>query len=261
MFTRQKTLSSREMDAYRLLDRLGLAYIAMPHKLDANTLHMAAGQHPSRLDLDVVQLYREVLAPMYQHCSPSPSAGVYSFIGSGVILPGTSFLHHMLHEVEMIASEVSDKYNTTSHLGSFETFSVACNAFENQYKPRCHLLHGDLFLGNILLYQGEFRLIDFEHLRFGPAELELAFLLCWDFISNEDLVPYSTFVIERDTKALVASGCVSAFSANLMIECLIPMYVCLAQLNASAGTYSDSTEILKSSLTFWEKYRSDLLLA
>lgn len=259
LFTRQKALSPRELNAYRLLDYLGLTHISMPHKVEASTLHMATGQHPSRLDLDVVRLYYQVLAPMYQHRSHSPSPGVYAFMGNGVMSPKAHFLHHLLHEVEQVASQVPDRCKTAVYQESFASFSYACRAFERQYQPYYHLLHGDLFLGNILLYQEEFRLIDFEYLRFGPRELELAFLLCWDFISNEALLPYATFVIDRNLSSLVASDCLSAFQAKLIRACLIPMYVCLAQLNASAGIYSDCAMVLRTSLAFWAKYRDALL--
>ena len=255
-----KELNNSEALAHFVLRQLGITHIMVPHCIKDGVLYMERGTHPSRLDLDVVRLFQSVLMPMYQHHFDNCSPGIYSFMGSGSVPDGTIYLSHLLHEVDSILSESAKTHDSDVYLSSYMQFKHACKVIGNRFQPDYCLLHGDLFIGNILVYQNQFRLIDFEFLRLGPLEVELAFLLCWDLIGHKELAGYSAYVIGRDLDALVHSKSISDDSAFVIKECLIPMFVILAWHNASVGIYSDSGSILEGCSAFWPIYKLGLSL-
>ena len=255
-----KKLNSSEALAHTTLEHLGISHIMMPHWLRGDVLYMKRGTHPHRLDLDVVRLFQSVLMPMYQFRSAVCSPGIYSFMGTNLVSGGTPYLRYLLHEVDLLLSDIPRTHDAEAYLGSYRQFKRACGIIDNRFQPEYSLLHGDLFIGNILVYQDEFRLIDFEFLRFGPPEVELAFMLCWDLIGHKELAEYSAYVITRDLDALVHSKSISGESAFVIKECLIPMFVLLAWHNASVGIYSDPDSILEGCSAFWPIYKLILSL-
>ncbi len=255
-----KKMNNSEALAHFVLDHLGITHIMVPHRITDGVLYMERGTHPSRLDLDVVRLFQSVLIHMYQCHSDDYSPGIYSFMGSGSASDGTTYLSYLLHEVDLVLSDIPKAQDADVYLGSYRQFKRACKVIGDKFQPDYCLLHGDLFIGNILVYQDQFRLIDFEFLRFGPLEVELAFLLCWDLIGHKELAEYSAYVIARDLDALVHSKSISYDSAFVIKECLIPMFVLLAWHNASVGIYSDSDSILEGCSAFWHIYKLSLSL-
>ena len=256
---REKTLSTSEINAYKLLHDLELDSVLIPYTLQGNKLKMVKGSHPSRLELDFVQLYQTVLCELYEVHSSILTPGIYSFFNACIssystIVGNQGYLDYILMEQQNIFCHCGKYINSIveqTYLDSAIQFSKWCGRNRNSFIPEYVLLHGDLFVGNILSYHNAYKLIDLEFLRFGPKELEIAFLLCWDFISNPMLKPYSYYIISQNIDALIAAKIIKEENAAYLVSGYMPRIVSLACIAASSNLYTDSSLILDGCNSFW----------
>ncbi len=254
--TVSKVLSAREAEAYRCLEQWDLAKIAPPYTRDGTSMTMAKGSHPSRLGLDLPKLYRQVLQPMYEIGFDGFSPGIYCFMEA--CGEDGNFAAQLIQTITQRRSAQTGTRSGELHTvlqQSCQRVLDVLPRLATSWKPSAVLLHGDLFLGNILEYGNDYRLIDFEYLRAGPREMELAFCLCWDFLSNPELCPYADFVIGRDADALVQCGALDGFTRQLILEGLIPAIVALTCLNIQDGLYRFPAPITAGVTAFWQQYR------
>lgn len=256
---REKILSASEIHAYNLLHELKLDNIMIPHTLQGNKLKMVKGVHPSRLELDFVQLYQNVLCKLYAVKSSNFTPGIYSFFNSFICNNNTTageslYLDYVVMEQQNIFRNCGKYIKpivVRTYSESINQFAKWCERNRNSFMPEYVLLHGDLFIGNILFYHNAYKLIDLEFLRFGPKELEIAFLLCWDFISNPMLKLYSHYVISKNIDALVAAKIIKEADVLSIINGFMPLIVSLACIAASANLYTDSNIILDGCNSLW----------
>lgn len=256
---REKILSASEIHAYNLLHELKLDNIMIPHTLQGNKLKMAKGVHPSRLELDFVQLYQNILCKLYAVQSPNFTPGIYSFFDTSICNNNTTtgeslYLDYVVMEQQNIFRNCGKYIKPIvirTYSESINQFFKWCKRNRNSFIPEYVLLHGDLFIGNILFYHNAYKLIDLEFLRFGPKELEIAFLLCWDFISNPMLKLYSHYVISKNIDALVAAKIIKETDVLSIVNGFMPLIVSLASIAASANLYTDSNVILDGCNSLW----------
>lgn len=255
---REKILSASEIHAYNLLHELKLDNIMIPHTLKGNKLKMVKGVHPSRLELDFVQLYQNVLCKLYAVKSPNFTPGIYSFFNSFICNNTTTgeslYLDYVVMEQQNIFRNFGKYIKpivAQTYSESINQFAKWCKRNRSSFMPEYVLLHGDLFIGNILFYHNTYKLIDLEFLRFGPKELEIAFLLCWDFISNPMLKLYSHYVISKNIDALVAAKIIKETDVLSIINGFMPLIVSLSCIAASANLYTDSNVILDGCNSLW----------
>ena len=93
-----------------------------------------------------------------------------------------------------------------------------------------------------------------EYMRFGKKELELAFLISWDFITNISISKYSKKIIINDIKKLANAGYINIKQANMIINFFIPMFLMLACLYVSNKIYKNEKEIINSIIAFYEEF-------
>lgn len=257
-----KRITQAEKNAYSVLKELGLSSVTIPHEIDGMLLRMQRGVHPDRLGLDFPKFYRQALFHLYSCSYESFSPGIYSFIYTDVAIGDKSYLQYLRSAVHLAyqnaKSQIADSIIPLCR-ESMDMFMQASISLAEEYSPKYVLLHGDLFIGNILLYNEDYKLIDWEYLRLGPKELELAFCLCWDFITHVELCHYSSYVIARDINALVSEGCIDSISKEAILNIFIPMIVVLSSVYASMSMYDDSNDILAGLSAFWPKYHKEVL--
>lgn len=257
-----KEITQAEKNAYSVLKELGLSSVTIPHEIDDMVLKMQRGIHPERLGLDFPELYRQALSPLYSYTYESYSPGLYSFMRTDVPTDERPYLQYLRTAVHLTYQNTKTKITDTIIPlcdESIDVFMQASSTLEEVYFPKHVLLHGDLFIGNILLCDESYRLIDWEYLRLGPKELELAFCLCWDFITHVELCRYSSYVIMRDINALVSEGCIHNTSKEAILKIFIPMIVALSAMYASQVMYDDSSDVLVGLSAFWPKYHKEVL--
>ncbi len=249
-----KHLSEREVNAFALLEHINLKKILPNYYLEDNVLYMEKGSHCSRLNLDIVKLYNDVLASLYDNKNSDFSMGIYSFMWSGLESKCESYMEYQCNEVETIKNRcygsIADQYKCVFDK-SYLRFCLYSKRYSKVFESEYVLLHGDLFNGNILDYGGEFKLIDFEYMRYGLKEIELAFLLCWDFITHAEICQYAKYIIMRNLNDLVENKCISSLSAKLICNCFIPMFVALACMFSSVGIYRENDAILNGCKELW----------
>jgi len=257
MFT--KILSNAELLAYSSLHDLSLLNIVMPFEIDGNTLRIEKGVHFSRLELNIFELYNSCLSSLYKYNRDTFSSGIYALYGSGDSPYGrTLYLEYINEELKKLYNYKVDSLSPIIKEIYYQSITLCFETLEkykNKYNTfRIALLHGDLFCGNILLYKKQYKLIDFEYLRVGAVELELAFLLCWDFITNADIGKYSIQVIEKNIYDLKENDVIDEQSTFFISNVFIPMFVALACLYGANGFYKDTNDVLSGAKLFGEKW-------
>lgn len=262
----EKQISISEICAYNLLHELNLDSIMIPYVLHGDRLEMAKGTHPSRLELDFVKLYTQVLCKMYKVKSTEFTPGIYSFFyGSNEKNDSTEkqlYLEHIVEIHKKFFHNCGEKINPLveqTYLESTSCFIKWCEENMDTFSPEYVLLHGDLFIGNILSYRGEYKLIDPEFIRFGPNILELSFLLCWDFISNPTLRAYSSYIVFKNIGELLENKIIKQGDVESIINGFIPMIVSLVSVAASANLYKDSGIILDGCNSLWNNFKEKIL--
>lgn len=258
---REKILSASELRAYSLLHDFKLDKVIIPHVLQGNTIRMAEGIHPSRLELDIVQLFKNALSELYKVRSSQYTPGIYSFFASSLenddVNIEQQYLQHLMIEQQRIFHQYGDHIEpivAQTYSESSMQFTKWCKENLNSFTTEYVLLHGDLFIGNILLYRNEYKIIDLEFLRYGPKELEIAFLLCWDFISNPMLTMYAHYIISKNIDALLTAKIVNRSDVIAIVKGFMPLIVSLACIAASSNIYADSHIILDGCNGLWKDY-------
>lgn len=253
---REKILSKSELRAYSLLHNLKLDKVIIPYVLQGNKIRMAEGTHPSRLELDIIRLFRDVLSELYKVRSSRYTPGIYSFFAScfenNVEQP---YLQHLMIEQQHIFQQLGghiEQIVVQTYSDSSKQFSKWCEKNLNSFPSEYVLLHGDLFIGNILVYRNEYKIIDLEFLRYGPKELEIAFLLCWDFISNPMLKGCAHYIISQNIDALIAAKIINRSDAISIVNGFMPLIISLACIAASSNIYADSHIILDGCNRLWK---------
>ena len=131
------------------------------------------------------KLYLHLLVPLHKHKKKNFTPGIYKYFAPYSIdyeIKNQHCVPHIMGEFEKIIRNVSIQFPKlfkdvmfTNLLRLLETNS---RRFKN-WKPigGYSLLHGDLHIGNIVKKEDNFLLIDFEYLRYGAAEVEIANLI------------------------------------------------------------------------------------
>lgn len=255
-----KEIKEDERNILGIITDLKLNCITVPYDIKNNKLIMEKGKVCDRLNLDILKLYKECLEPMYKYENKEYSPGIYAFyccknnnksqkqyityLKDEFCNIEKEYKFGLLKKLEKMYDECNVKFYKSYNL------ILETNIINN---PFC-LLHGDLFSGNILEYNNKYKLIDFEYMRFGIKELELAFLVSWDFITNKSISKYSKKIINSDVEKLTKAGYITKSQADIIINFFIPMFFMLACLYVSNKMYKDGKEITKSIISFYEEF-------
>lgn len=254
----KKILSKEESEIYSLLELLSLQNITVPYMLKENILYMQKGDIVTYNEIDLQELYSDVLSSMYQYLNSSFSKGIYCFFSSNNTKVVSNYYEHLVFEIDNIVYELSpclddDFKETFNRL--LEIIKNNLNRHKNYFisKKKFELLHGDLFSGNVLQYAHRKLLIDFEYIRFGPMISELSFFLCWDIISDPNS-DWDISLLFSNLEKLLNSNIISVEESDIIKMFYIPLYTALAILFASAKKYADDSIIKLGALNFVSKY-------
>lgn len=252
---RRKRLAAPELEAYRCLAELGLDSITVPGRIEDGVLISDPALPVQRLELDVVRLFDECLSGMYRIRHDTCSPGMYAHFGHTAETPTANRYFTNLSQ-EVRAAEHTCGPVMPALEAVFAKHQRRFWSSMGRQSPALPsgfvLLHGDLYSGNILTLNGAYKLIDFEHMRFGPVEIELGFLLCWDLLTNQSLSGVAAQTVSRDLGRLVDSHAITEESAGLIVDIFMPMFVVLACLYASAGRFRDTQRLTKGLQVFGE---------
>lgn len=246
-----KILSEKERAAYESVLVLNLQDAVIPFQLDGNSVVMSLGKTISMCEVDFEKLYNECLKPLYSIQFRSYSPGIYSFWGLDSNVPiceqYCEYLRNQIHSINdtkilprwlPLASYI--KNNLLDSLALYED-SVNSTKFS--------LLHGDLFSGNILTFEGKYKLIDLEYMRFGPIQSELAFFLIWDILNAD--IPFPDSVTWKNLPKLGYKWGLSGAEILQVRDIYIPLIILFAVYALSQGCYSQP-KFLESGLVALE---------
>ena len=256
MKTHKKTISNQEIEIIALLKELSLAENTLIHSVQNNILIEYEGYHIERAKWRIIKMYKEAIMPFHSIHSKRFTPGIYSFMSSNMLSNETDYRRYLLSELERIIV-INSPESETTHLKK-EIYTVAKTEIEGlirndiEIKDFC-LLHGDLYNGNILIYDDRYSLIDFEYLRFGPSQMEWAFLLFWDTITELNNHKRKNCVnsIMQNIAELKEAGILTNTCHMLIINMFLPVLLCTVLQYCENKKYENTAEILQGISKFW----------
>lgn len=227
----KKMISNRELEAIYYIKNRSLMENTLICSVNGNLLEEFEGKHLDRVKWDIVKMYNEAIKPFHNIQVDRFSPGIYSFMGSNKAFNEMDYIKYLLFELNEIVELTSSKGDNKVLKGVL--YNIATITLENlkrnniEIKDFC-LCHGDLYNGNILLYDNKYALIDFEYLRFGPFQMEMAFFLFWDVITTNDKNMYEKGILtlHNNITELMNNNIINKFDYNLIINLYLPLLLC-----------------------------------
>lgn len=255
-----KPLRSNERNNINKLLERELQDITLIKSLDGEMLTEYRGNHTSYSNLDFPLFYKDVLSKLYTKTYNEWDSGVYAFWHSNtdVNIKAISYQQYLTQEL----FEIIRLCNVEKDPFTQELFSAVLDFFCKSQREitEFHLLHGDLYLGNILAFNNSYKLIDFEYVRRGPKNLELAFVMFWDIISEDNFCfrKKRTDKVTKNLLSLLTEGIISHCDLFEIFDLFIPTVLLCAFSFAYKGDYENgSSLILQGATTFWnEEYQT-----
>ena len=240
-----------------LLDR-GLQGSTLVSSLEGSVLTEQEGEHVARNRMDILKLYEDALRPLHEIRSDCFSPGIYSFMASGEQPGDSPYEEYLLRELNALAEAAGGRDSLEDSM--YEAVLKGLRQMPaGPADPRgfC-LLHGDLYAGNILSCDGRYALIDFEYLRFGPKEMEWAFLLFWDMVCEsrprrrEEYRAKAT----EELRALTRAGILDRESIRKITGIFLPALLLAAHISCRRKLYREHERLREEIESFWrEEYR------
>lgn len=179
----------------------------------------------------------DLLLKWYTRTTGSYSEGIYSFARKGKTKKDaeSSFYGYIKREIDCITKEtiIRDEYVELERCAR-EMWDTGFAQYKDTFFWSYNYLHGDLHVGNVVSFRGNYRLIDWENLRSGPKEIELAFYLCWDYLRwGETYRKLDELISELNV--FVDKRLVTPQEQNRILYFLIPMWMLLMVLYLNNG--------------------------
>ena len=246
----QKTINVSQIKAISDIHKYGLDHITLVERLDGKFLTEKKGKSVSYSSLNIVMLYKTCLSRLYSVESDKWTGGIYSY-WEVISEKGNDYWDFILLQVEYIVEKAKLRPDP---LIQQWIASIKEYINDNPESPqKFQLLHGDLYLGNILLYRRQYRLIDFEYLHFGSKMLELTFLLFWDAISETDLENRNKRLVEvpKKIKKLKQAGIIDKIDEEQIFRLYLPLISVYAYCECELGELAFGEERKKGITRFW----------
>lgn len=252
----KKKLSNFEIEIVHLLKELTLIENTLIQSVEGNTLIEFEGHHIERLKWNIVKLYNEAIKPFHRIHSDRFTPGIYSFMSSNIVDLEKDYRVHLLSELNRLisfSSSQDEKILLKNEIFNVVSDSIALLIRENiEIKNFC-LLHGDLYNGNLLFYNNKYVLIDFEYVRFGPFQLDITFLIFWDYISESDNLKRRKSIDSAlsNIKDLKFNGIINDLDIFLILDLFLPVLLCCTLQFCEGNKYLNSEEISEGIKRFW----------
>lgn len=256
----KKFLSNEENEIFSLLETLGLQNITVPYSRNENTLTMEKGKTLLYDSIDLAKLYFDVLYKMYSYRNTKYSKGIYCFLQSSQCeeVKAKNYYEYLKEEIDCIEKKYIVTIDVSLQEIYYKLLAISRDNLDKYKKyfiglTEFELLHGDLFSGNILQYNERYVLIDFEYMRFGPFISEIAFILCWDIISDVESC-WNIRLLYDKIQSILINNIITEEEKEIILNFYIPLYSSLAMLFVSAGKYDNSNIIKKGLVKFVKQY-------
>lgn len=178
----RKKINKSEIEALSLLSLLEIQVFPEYYYDSYNLYTKKCTQNSDfsiSLFLKVIELCNSSLY-CYEFSDYSP--GVYSFLGNSCLsINNKTYPEYLIYQL----SELISKNLINIPYQKLKSLIIRLSPMLMNTKNV--ILHGDLHPGNVVLDKEKIYLIDFEYLRFGPKELEIAYFTtfyCLNFNSN-----------------------------------------------------------------------------
>lgn len=251
----KKYISNQEVEIIQLLHELSLDDCTLIYSVEGNMLVEYKGSHISRSKWDICKLYEEILLPFRNIKAEHFTPGFYCHMNADISPRENDYRLYLVKELGEILGLADGKMGTTLKYDVYCYVREAVEGLINddiEINQFC-LLHGDLYNGNILMHNGRYSMIDFEYIRFGPPQLEWAFLLFWDTLTEIDENKRNIFLakIVEDIKTLREKKLVSITDIRLVLEIFLPAIVATALHFFDEGRFGESAMIKNGMTNFW----------
>jgi len=245
--TYKKSLKSIEKIKIEILEDFGLSNILPSYNKSNDDIFLSFGIHESRLDLDVIGLYNDCLKYLYQFEFTSFTQSIYTFY-SNENISDVMYYEYLLNHLFTLESKYLQNLDETLQY-KYKNVRSKLLTYYDEIKfinPRLTLLHGDLYMGNILKIDNKYKLIDFEFLLVGDREFELSFLIIWDFFSNQNIVRHSKFIIDRDIELLLSHNIINIAQKYLIYNFYFRLLFLFTCLMSAAKKYKFNDVIIQN---------------
>ena len=131
------------------------------------------------------KLYIKLIIPLHRFNNKNFTPGIYKYFAPCSLnfeIKNQYYVPYIMSEFEKIINNLSLQIKDLLQDVIFSNLLKFLRHFGKQFKKwkpvnGYSLLHGDLHIGNIVKKENNFLLIDFEYLRYGASELEIANLV------------------------------------------------------------------------------------
>lgn len=258
MNVHKKIISDEEVQIIQLLNDLKLLECTLVQKVENNVLVEKEGKHISRTHWDIIKMYNEIIAPFHNIKMDRFSPGFYCHLSLTQGTEENDYKVYLLNGLKKTIGYTIDKKD--SNEVKYKIFRLIEKTIKGLIEDdfeinQFNLLHGDFYNGNVMLIDGKYSLIDFEYVRFGPSQLEWAFLLFWDLIVENNREKREKFFCKvcSDLKTLMTNHILSNEDLKLIIELYLPSIVCLSLNSCDKSAFIDKNIVREGLMRFWNK--------
>jgi len=200
----------REIDNLKHLLKLNLELIPHIRNITNEYYYIEKCKTIESKDFDSLnfhKLYFNLLVPLHKFKNESFTPGIYKYFGPQNLnykVNNQKYIPYIFSKFEKLIQSASFQFPNLIEDKTFITLLKHLKNMKENFKnwkpiDGYSLLHGDLHIGNIVKRNNNFLLIDFEYLRYGTAELEIANLiiscLLWNYknkINKKELMQLNT---------------------------------------------------------------------
>ena len=179
----------------------------------------------------------DLLILWYRRTIGTYSEGIYSFARQGRTkrAPEMLYYRYIKQEIDTLLSytNLTQDYLEVGTL-AYQMWKQGYEKYKDTFFWSYNFLHGDLHSGNIVLFKGQYRLIDWENFRSGPKEIELAFYLCWDYLRWEDYEKNLQNMLD-EIEIFCKKKLINTCEKERILFFLIPMWMLLLVLYLNNG--------------------------
>ena len=252
----KKIITDQEAEIINLLKELSLDACTLVRSVKDNILTEYKGNHISRTQWDICKINEEIIAPFRNIKVKSFTPGFYSHMNSGVPHDETDYRLYLVRELSEILDYSDDKSTDLKYKVFYQVRSAVERLIDEDIEiNQFCLLHGDLYNGNILICENKYSMIDFEYVRFGPPQLEWAFLLCWDLMTESDLSKRHRILnkVLDEVQILKREHILGETDWRIIVDIFLPAIISASMHFSECGRFDGGDLIYSGVKYFWDE--------